>query len=152
MIDQHAPMPELISQIINVMPFAKVLHLELAELGEDSVSLKFPMRPEFIGNSVQGILHGGVLSASIDTTGGLMVMLALVKKHPELSFEEKVTRLSRISTIDLRVDFLSPGKGEYFIAHARTLRSGNKVTVTRIDVKNDSEQLIAVGTGTYLLA
>jgi uncharacterized protein (TIGR00369 family) len=68
------------------------------------------------------------------------------------SLEAKLERSSRISTIDLRVDFLRPGLGKRFIATANTLRAGNKVVVTRIELHNDQNDLIAVGTGSYLVA
>ncbi len=32
------------------------------------------------------------------------------------------------------------------------MRIGNKVAVTRMELHNDQRQLIAVGTGTYLIA
>ena len=58
--------------------------------------------------------------------------------------------LSKIGTIDMRVDYVRPGKGEWFEATGRVLRTGNKVAVTRMEVHNDKDELIALGTGTYL--
>ena len=55
-----------------------------------------------------------------------------------------------MGTIDLRVDYLRPGRGTHFLAEARLLRAGNKVAVTRMELHNDKEELLAVGTGTYL--
>jgi len=57
-----------------------------------------------------------------------------------------------VSTIDLRVDFLRPGLGKWFVATAYTLRTGNRVAVTRIELHNDRNDLIAVGTGSYVVA
>jgi len=68
----------------------------------------------------------------------------------DLPIEEKMKTLSKLGTIDMRVDFLRPGKGEEFFAHASILRIGNKVAVTRMEFKNQADDLIAVGTGTYL--
>ena len=56
-----------------------------------------------------------------------------------------------MSTVDLRVDYLQPGKGEVFTATATILRTGKKLAVTRMEVYNDEQCLIAVGTGTYTL-
>ena len=58
----------------------------------------------------------------------------------------------RMSTIDLRVDFLRPGLGKRFVVTAYTLRTGNKVVVKRIELHNDQNDLIAVGTGSYFVA
>jgi acyl-coenzyme A thioesterase PaaI-like protein len=45
---------------------------------------------------------------------------------------------------------LQPGKGKEFTISATLLRIGNKVAVTRMEFKNEKDDLIAVGTGTYL--
>ena len=60
-------------------------------------------------------------------------------------------RLSRCGTIDLRVDFLRPGRGKTFIASATIIRSGNKVAVARMELHNEEGTHIAFGTGTYLV-
>ena len=57
----------------------------------------------------------------------------------------------KMSTIDLRIDYLRPGRGKAFIADGKILRIGNKVAVTRMELHNDEGKLIAVGTGTYIL-
>ncbi len=54
-------------------------------------------------------------------------------------------------TIDLRIDYLLPGKGRYFIASGSILRIGNKVAITRMELHNDEQRLIAAGSGTYML-
>ena len=56
-----------------------------------------------------------------------------------------------MGTIDLRVDYLRPGLGQWFYATGMVMRSGRKVTVARMELHNDLEKLIAVGTGTYIV-
>jgi uncharacterized protein (TIGR00369 family) len=68
------------------------------------------------------------------------------------SLDKRLARFTRVNTIDLRVDFLRPGLGKWFVASAFTLRTGNKVAVTRIELHNDQNELIAVGTGSYVVA
>jgi uncharacterized protein (TIGR00369 family) len=75
----------------------------------------------------------------------------LQERIPEASLEEKFARFARLGTIDLRVDYLRPGLGRWFAARGFALRNGNKVTVTRIELVNDQSELIAVGTGTYVV-
>ena len=38
-----------------------------------------------------------------------------------------------IGTIDLRVDYLRPGRGNYFIATGRVVRLGNRVAVAHTE-------------------
>jgi uncharacterized protein (TIGR00369 family) len=68
----------------------------------------------------------------------------------EESLEESIQRLRPTSTIDLRVDYLRPGAGERFIARGFTLRAGSRVAVTRMEMRNEKSDLLAVGTGTYI--
>jgi uncharacterized protein (TIGR00369 family) len=65
--------------------------------------------------------------------------------------EEIGKSLTKIGTIDLRVDFLRPGKGNYFVSTGAIMRAGRRVSVTRMALYNDQEILIAVGTGTYIV-
>jgi uncharacterized protein (TIGR00369 family) len=65
--------------------------------------------------------------------------------------KELASRLARMGTIDLRVDYLRPGRGEHFIASASVLRSGNKVAVARVELHNHGGLHIASATATYLV-
>ena len=133
------------------IPFNKVLGLKIESLKMEDVRVKFEMKEEFIGNYVQGILHGGVISAVLDTTGGLTVSLSVLHKMAGRTAEEIGKRLTTIGTIDLRIDYLRPGKGNYFVATGSIMRAGRRVSVTRMELHNDQGVLIAVGTGTYIV-
>lgn len=133
------------------IPFNKVLGLKIASLNMEDVSIRFKMKDEFVGNYVQGIMHGGVISAVLDTIGGLTASLGVLQKMAGRSAEEIGKRLTKIGTIDLRIDYLRPGKGKYFIAKGSIMRAGRRVSVTRMELYNDQDLLIAVGTGTYIV-
>ena len=51
----------------------------------------------------------------------------------------------------MRVDFLKPGAGEKFKCISKVERAGNKVAVTRMEMFNEKNELIAIGTGSYLI-
>lgn len=131
------------------IPFNQVLGIEIVELSGEQVVMSLPMKPELIGNFVQGILHGGVISSLLDVTGGAMALIGAFDKHQHLSSQERMQRLSKLGTIDLRVDYLRPGRGQRFTATAVPLRAGNKVAVIRSELHSDDGTLVAVGTGTY---
>ncbi len=134
------------------IPFNNVLGLKVEEIDYERVKVCFAMRDELIGNYIRGTLHGGVISSVIDVTGGLSAFMGIQKKVPGATLEAKLARFGRLSTIDLRVDFLRPGVGRHFVSTGYTLRTGNKVAVTRIELHNDRDDLIAVGTGSYVVA
>jgi uncharacterized protein (TIGR00369 family) len=132
------------------IPFNRLLGIHLDEVSEQRVTMSLPMKPELIGNYAQGILHGGVISSLLDVVGGAMALIGAFERHQHLSAAERMLRLAKLGTIDLRVDYLRPGRGETFTAQAVLLRSGNKVAVVRSELHNEHGVLIAVGTGTYL--
>ena len=49
------------------------------------------------------------------------------------------------------MDFLRPGLGKFFTATGTKLRTGNKVSVTRMELHDEKGILIAAGTGSYLV-
>ena len=112
--------------------------------------MHLPMKPELIGNFVHGILHGGVISSLLDVCGGAMALIGAFANHQHLPPAERMSKLSKLGTIDLRIDYLRPGRGQRFTATATPLRAGNKVAVIRMELHNDEGVLVAVGTGTYL--
>lgn len=135
----------------NIMPFDRLLGIRIDSLTATDIKVRIDMRDELIGNVVRKILHGGVISSVLDLTGGLIASVELLKQLENIKFEEIEKRLSRIGTIDLRVDYLRAGKGDFFTASGSVLRKGNKVAVIRTELCNDQNLLIAAGTGTYLV-
>jgi len=133
------------------IPFNKLIGMKIETLDFDKIGIRFEMRPELVGNFTRGNLHGGVISSVLDVTGGMVAWTGIMKKMEGQSFDEISERFNKIGTIDIRVDYLRPGLGEYFIATGSTLRTGNKVSVTRMELHNDKGILIAVGTGTYVV-
>lgn len=145
--------PELqqaVRRFFERIPFNQVLGIQLGELSPQQVTMHLPMKDELIGNFVHGILHGGVISSLLDVTGGAMALIGAFERHRGLSTGERMERLSKLGTIDLRIDYLRPGRGRSFTATAVLLRSGNKVAVVRSELHADDGTLVAVGTGTYL--
>jgi uncharacterized protein (TIGR00369 family) len=139
---------ELFHQIEDLIPFNRYLGLHAESLDENGAVVHLDMRDELVGNFQHGILHGGVISATLDVVGGMAAMVTAVLR--EKSIEDSIQKLRPTSTIDLRVDYLRPGSGKRFIARGFTLRAGSRVAVTRMELHNEKDELLAVGTGTYI--
>lgn len=152
----HEAARQLIGEIfVYDMPFNRELGLELKRLDADHAELTFSNQTRLVGNAAQKILHGGVIAAVLDVAAGLVcVTSSLIRRdkpdHPLLEAEMR-QRLSKMGTIDLRVDYLRPGRGEIFTASAQLIRAGNKVSVARVDLHSDSGVHIATATATYLV-
>ena len=136
----------------NKIPFNRVLGLKVHSLDMERPKIRFAMHDALVGNYIRGSLHGGVISAVIDVTGGLSAFMGLQKKLAGEPLDIKLEKFRKLGTIDLRIDYLRPGVGKMFEATGYVLRTGQKVAVTRIELKNETEQLIAVGTGAYVIA
>ena len=133
------------------IPFNRVLGLSVESFEMDQIQIRIGMRPELVGNFLRGNLHGGVISSILDVVGGMVAWLGVMKKMKDCPLEEMTERFSRVGTIDLRVDYLRPGLGDYFIGTGSIIRAGNKVTVVRMELHNNEEQMIALGTGIYIV-
>lgn len=131
-----------------MIPFNRVLGLQIESLDADAPRLRFDMRPELVGNPVRQILHGGVISATLDVVGGLAIALASLAARPDLS---TVVQFPNIGTIDLRVDYLRPGRGKHFVATGRVVRLGGRVAVVHMDLVNDTGEQIATGSAAYIV-
>ena len=145
--DVHA----LIGHFNVIRPFNKVLGLSADSMDIENACVHFEMREELLGNSVYGTLHGGVISAILDITGGFVVFLDLFKTVKGKSREKLMERLTKVATIDMRVDYLRPGIGKEFTASGYILRTGRKVAVVRMELHNEEDALIAVGTASYIV-
>ena len=135
----------------DAMPFHHLIGLEVVLLEADAVELRIKMKPELVGNTVHQILHGGVTASILDVAGGMIAFAAVLERMEDLSLEAVEARLKNLGTIDLRVDYLRPGRGEQFIATAKVIRTGNKVAVSRMELHNEKGDHIAFGTGTYMV-
>jgi uncharacterized protein (TIGR00369 family) len=136
---------------VEKIPFNRVLGVEIVSISYETARVRFDFRDDLVGNFHRGSLHGGVVSSTLDLTGGLVAFLSAIKNASGGTAEERTDRLANVGTIDLRVDYLRPGIGAQFFASGYLLRSGNKVAVTRMELHNDEDSLVAVGTGAYLV-
>lgn len=124
------------------IPFNRVLGIRIRALARGLAVFEVPYRPELIGDPDRPALHGGVLSAVADACGGTAVWT-------------EVGESDRVSTIDLRIDYLRPGRPELFVATARVLRVGNRVGVANVVLTHegagDDDKPIAEAKGVYAI-
>ncbi len=149
MNDKKSELKVKLKNKFSELPFHRFMGLNVDCFDIENGRIRFDMRDELIGNRFFKILHGGVIATVLDTEGGFLLLLNGAWDSDDSSSDDQ--RVSRGGTIDLRVDYLRPGKGKHFVASGAILRRGNKVAVVRTELRNDEDELIAVGTGTYLV-
>jgi uncharacterized protein (TIGR00369 family) len=93
--------------------------------------LSLPRRPDLL--QFFGHFHGGVITALADQAAGIAVTSGLPK--------------GRIGvTVEIKVNFLSPGDGHELIARAKTLKTSGSIGVATVEVftrDDTSERLCA---------
>ena len=138
---------------LEMLPFNKVLGIDIDSLDYETgeAVTSFNMTKDLIGNPIAGILHGGVTASVIDLTGGLCALISCAKSHEGKPLDVIGKKLISSATIDMRVDYLRPGKGRSFQCRSRIIRAGSRIVVAKIDLYNEKETRIATGTATYLI-
>lgn len=144
-------LPVLKSVYQDKMPFNRHIGLKIDRLTPDETIIRLEMNSNLVGNYSKNVLHGGVLSSLIDVTGGLMASVEVLKKLEGATPDEIAKKLGGMATIDMRVDFLRPGRGEYFLAKGKLIRCGASIALVQTDVFSDSDSLIATGIANYKL-
>ena len=132
--------------------FNKLMGLKLQALSATESHVSLAMRPELIGNFSEERVHGGVISAALDTTGGIAVTAALCARYPHEGFAQHAARFARLGTIDLRIDYLRPGISQHFEMRAEVIRLGSRIANTRMEFFDHGGKLLATGNGVYIVS
>jgi len=122
------------------LPHVRELGVELVRIEGHAVTLKLAWQDRLVGNLAAGVLHGGVITALLDTASGFAV-------HTRLS------EWSPIATLDLRIDYLKPAeRGETVTARAECYRMTKHVAFCRgVAYHRDPEDPIAHAAGSFML-
>jgi uncharacterized protein (TIGR00369 family) len=127
---------QILDLMMKQVPFNRLLGIQGESASAGACVLVLPVRPEHVGDFRRPALHGGVVSALIDTAGGVAAWSTL---GPDES----------VSTVDLTVDFLEPaGLAAPLRAAGQLVRKGNRVCHVRVAVTQDGK-LVAEGRGVY---
>ncbi len=128
--------PEVLKQLAEEwIPFNKLLGITALRIERGDILFEIRYREELIGDPVKRAIHGGVMSALADTAGGFAVWSALDDAR------------ARVSTIDLRIDYLLPGKQEDLHALATLVRAGKTVGVADVRLFHPSAPTVTIATG-----
>lgn len=152
----HPFEPEFVDLIRTIFEesivFNRVLGLKLTSFAPERAQGRIEMREDLIGHFVHRRLHGGVISATLDAMGGFAVMLGIGARHLDEAPPARLMRFSKLGTIDLRVDYVRPATGPFFVATAYTIRLGSRVATTRMELHDSEDRLVSAGTAAYIVS
>lgn len=125
-------------KFFSALPHAVALGMEPEDMGDGVAIMSMPWRDDLVGDPETGVIHGGAVSALMDTACGAAAM-----SHPRL--------LGATATIGLRIDYMRPATPRATIrvraeCHHIT-RSVAFVRATATD--GDGDRPVATATGTF---
>lgn len=137
---QDDPRLGLAQSFIRALPHSEALGMELTHLGEGVATITMPYDPRLIGDPATGVIHGGAISALMDTASGASVM-----SHPSAP--------RSTATLDLRIDYMRAATpGQAITARAECHHVTRSVAFIRVTAHDaDPTRPVAMGTGTFTL-
>lgn len=125
-------------QFIEAIPFSKALGMSLEDIGDGYAVISMPWSAELVGDPSTGVIHGGAVSALMDTCGGAAVM-----SHPGAP--------AGTATIDLRIDYMRPATpGQRIVARAECYNITRSVGFVRASAFDEDEgRPVATASGAF---
>lgn len=125
-------------QFMEALPFCRALEMKIDSLADGRAVVSMPYAEKLIGDPRTGVIHGGVVSALMDTCGG-----AAVLSHP--------LSAGPTATIDLRIDYMRPATpGNRLVAEAHCYHVTRSVAFVRATAHDgDIDKPVAAVTGAF---
>ena len=119
------------------MPFARTLGLVVLRYDREEVRARLQWSPSLCTSG--DVLHGGVVMALADSTGGACA-------HLNLSEGALAT-----TTVESKTNFLRSVRKGFAVAASRPLHVGRTILVMETDVRDDEVRLVARVTQSQLV-
>lgn len=131
---------EAAGDLLAGLPHSRELGMRLLDAEDGVALLLVPYDPRLVGDPETGVLHGGVITALLDTACGAAVMA--VKQS-----------LVATATLDLRIDYMRPAtRGQTVFARAECYRTTRSVAFARaVAYHDDPGDPVASAAGAFML-
>jgi acyl-CoA thioesterase len=124
-----------IQQALLTVPYAKLLGIQLDEIGSGTATLGIDVRKELMQN--RGVVHGGAIASLIDTATAFAIIPLLAPKE-------------RVTTVDLTISYLRPLTSGRVKAVAKVVRAGRRLFVVSAEVFDKDGNLATTALSTYI--
>ncbi|CAM4088985.1 PaaI family thioesterase [Palleronia rufa] len=135
----HDPQ-DIARHFMEAIPHARDLNMAILEIGEGRCTIEMPYDEKLIGDPRSGVVHGGAVSALMDTCSGAAVMC-----HPD--------NPAGTATLDLRIDYMRPATpGQTIRAEAECYHVTRSVAFVRARaLDDDRDRPVATATGAFIV-
>ena len=119
-------------QWIDATPFQQVLGITAVSVDRKlaQTRMRLPYNAQFARRYAAHEFHGGVIATLIDISGASALFAARGYAGP---------------TIDMRIDYLRLGSGEFLVADAKLVKDGRSLALADVTISDDSGRSVAVG-------
>jgi uncharacterized protein (TIGR00369 family) len=118
-------------------PFNHWLGIRIVEIGDGTIEVTVPWRPEIVGIPDPPTVHGGILATILDFAASNAI----------------ATRLGQaVPTVDLRIDYHRVAKPGELRGKARVIQLGRTLGTVDASAYDCEGTLIASGRGTFFCA
>jgi uncharacterized protein (TIGR00369 family) len=130
----------LAQSFIEALPHSRALGMTVEALGDGRADLSMPYDPRLVGDPATGVIHGGAISALLDTASGAAVM-------------SHASAPASTATLDLRIDYFRPATpGQRIVARAECYHVTRSVAFVRVTAwDEDAARPVAAATGAFTL-
>ena len=125
-------------QFFAAVPHALALSMRLESVGDGKAVISMPYNPRFVGDPETGVIHGGAVSALLDTCGGTAVYC-----HPNSG--------AGTATLTLTVNYMRPARpGSRIVAEADCHHVTRNVAFVRVTATDgDMSAPVATAGGAF---
>ena len=125
-------------QFIEAIPHSRALGMQLTDIGGGSAEITMAYDERFVGDPKTGVIHGGAVSALMDTCCGAAVM-----SHPDAP--------AGTATIDLRIEYMRAATpGQAITTRATCYHITRNVAFVRATaVDEDTDNPVASASGAF---
>ena len=132
--------PDREGEAITGLPFSREIGMRLHQAENGVAVVSVPYDKRLVGDPETGVLHGGVITALLDTACGWAVMAAAAS-------------LKSTATLDLRIDYMRPATaGETVFSRAECYRLTRSIGFARaVAYHSDPSDPVATAQGAFIL-
>ncbi len=132
-MDGHDELLDELRERLQASEFYRWAGIELVDAGSGRVEIAFEAGAQHV--NLQGLVHGGMIATLADTAMGLAVRTVLENGR-------------RHVTVQLGIEFLSPGRPGRIVAHGRSVKIGRQLGFAEADVVDSRGRLLALARST----